>query len=73
MDSAANVCRCESKDTATVISTCISNLTPWLDSASELYRPSDRLLSATLVPTFAGRGVSHGQCGGSLTAVISVA
>jgi hypothetical protein len=27
-----------------------------LNSASELYRPSDRRLSAKLVPTFAGRG-----------------
>jgi hypothetical protein len=30
--------------------------TPWLESASELYRPSDRRLSAHLVPTFADRG-----------------
>jgi hypothetical protein len=30
--------------------------TPWPESASELYRPSDRLLSAKLVPTFAERG-----------------
>jgi hypothetical protein len=30
------------------------------------YRPSE------LVPTFADRGVSHGQCGGSLTTIISV-
>jgi hypothetical protein len=30
--------------------------TPWLLSASELYRPSDRRLSAKLVPTFADRG-----------------
>jgi hypothetical protein len=29
-------------------------------------------LSAKLVPTFADREVSHGQCGGSPTAVISV-
>jgi hypothetical protein len=47
-------------------------LTPWLYSASELYRLSDCRLSAKLVPTFADRGMSHGQCGGSLTAVISV-
>jgi hypothetical protein len=26
--------------------------TPWSESASELYRPSDRRLSAKLVPTF---------------------
>jgi hypothetical protein len=30
-------------------------LTPWPESASELYRPSDRRLSAKLVPTFADR------------------
>jgi hypothetical protein len=29
--------------------------TPWSESASELYRPSDRRLSAKLVPTFANR------------------
>jgi hypothetical protein len=28
--------------------------TPWPQSASELYRPSDRRLSAKLVPTFCG-------------------
>jgi hypothetical protein len=30
--------------------------TPWSESASELYRPTDRRLSAKLVPTFADRG-----------------
>jgi hypothetical protein len=30
--------------------------TPWPESASELYRPSDRRLSAKLVQTFADRG-----------------
>jgi hypothetical protein len=30
--------------------------TPWLESASELYRPSVRRLSVMLVPTFAERG-----------------
>jgi hypothetical protein len=30
--------------------------TPWPESASELYRPSDRCLSVKLVPTFADRG-----------------
>jgi CBS-domain-containing membrane protein len=30
--------------------------TPWAESASELYRPSDLHLSAKLVPTFADRG-----------------
>jgi hypothetical protein len=29
-------------------------ITPWPKSASELYRPSDRRLSAKLVPTFCG-------------------
>jgi hypothetical protein len=35
--------------------------TPWPQSASELYRLSDRRLSAKLVPTFADRGVLRGQ------------
>jgi hypothetical protein len=30
--------------------------TPWSESTSELYRPSDRRLSAKLLPTFADRG-----------------
>jgi hypothetical protein len=30
--------------------------TQWPEFASELYRPSDRRLSAKLVPTFADRG-----------------
>jgi hypothetical protein len=30
--------------------------TPWPESASELYQPSDRLLLAKLVPTFEDRG-----------------
>jgi hypothetical protein len=29
---------------------------PWPESARELYRPSDRRLSAMLVPTFADKG-----------------
>jgi hypothetical protein len=33
-----------------------SKQTPWPESASELYRPSDRRLLAKLVPTFADRG-----------------
>jgi hypothetical protein len=41
-------------------------VTQWPESASELYRPSDRRLSTKLVPTFADRGVSRG----SPTAVI---
>jgi hypothetical protein len=46
--------------------------TKWPESASELYPPSDRHLSAKLVPTFADRGVSRSQRGGSPTAVIPV-
>jgi hypothetical protein len=35
----------------------INKKTPWPQSANELYRPSDRRLSAKLVPTFfADRG-----------------
>jgi hypothetical protein len=49
-----------------------TKLTPWLESEGELYRPNNRRLSAKLVPTFADRGMSHGQCGGSPTAIISV-
>jgi hypothetical protein len=30
--------------------------TPWSESASELYRPSDRRLSAKWLPSFADRG-----------------
>jgi hypothetical protein len=47
--------------------------TPWPQSASELYLPSDRRLSAKLEPTFADRGcrvvsatVPHGRILGSL-------
>jgi hypothetical protein len=32
------------------------NKTPWLEFASELYRPSDHRFLAKLVPTFADRG-----------------
>jgi hypothetical protein len=35
---------------------CEKKKNPWPKSASELYRPSDRRLSAKLVPTFADRG-----------------
>jgi hypothetical protein len=41
------------------------NKLPWPESASELYRPGDRHLSAKLVPTFADRGLSRSQRGGS--------
>jgi hypothetical protein len=40
--------------------------TPRSESASELYRPSDRRLSAKWLPTFADRGVPRGQRAGSL-------
>jgi hypothetical protein len=42
------------------------NLTPWPEPASELYRPSDRRLSAKLVPTLAYRSVPRAQRDGSL-------
>jgi hypothetical protein len=32
--------------------------TPWSESANELYRPSDRRLSAKLLPTFADKGAA---------------
>jgi hypothetical protein len=34
----------------------INKQTPWSESASELYRPSDRRLSANWLPNFADRG-----------------
>jgi hypothetical protein len=40
--------------------------TPWPESASELYRRTERPLLTKLVSTFADRGVSRGQRGGSL-------
>jgi hypothetical protein len=47
---------------------CIILTTPWSESASELYRPSYRRLSAKWLPTFADRGChvfsvtdSHGR------------
>jgi hypothetical protein len=45
-------------------------ITPWLQSACGLYQPRDRRLSAKLLSTFANRGVSRSQRGGSPTAVI---
>jgi hypothetical protein len=39
---------------------------PWSESTSELYRPSDRRLSAKRLPTFANIGVPRGQRDGSL-------
>jgi hypothetical protein len=35
---------------------CTHFFAPWSESASELYRPSDRRLFSKLVPTFADRG-----------------
>jgi hypothetical protein len=43
---------------STIILLQLSNIkeTPWLESASELYRPNDQRFSAKLVPTFEDRG-----------------
>jgi CBS-domain-containing membrane protein len=38
------------------MSTTISKQTPWSESTSDIYRPSDRRLSAKLMSTFADRG-----------------
>jgi len=46
--------------------------TPWPQSARELYRQSGCRRSAKLVPTFADRGVSHGQRKESPQPLISV-
>jgi hypothetical protein len=52
---------------------CLSNKrTQWPESASELYRPSDRRLSAKLVLALVDRGVLRSQLSGSLMGVISV-
>jgi hypothetical protein len=40
--------------------------TPWLQSTSELYRPSDRRLSAKLVPIVSDRGVARSRRSESL-------
>jgi hypothetical protein len=48
------------------------NYTPWPESTSELYQPSDRRLSVKLVPTFADGRVSRSQRGWSPTAVVSI-
>jgi hypothetical protein len=44
----------------------VHNNTLWPEPESELYRQRDCSLSVKLVPTFADRGVSRGQRGGSL-------
>jgi hypothetical protein len=41
---------------AFIIQTLDKKKTPWSESVSELYRPSDRRLSAKWLPTFADRG-----------------
>jgi hypothetical protein len=46
----------EKQDAMYVIYIYKRNLTPWSESATELYRPSDRRLSAKWLPTFADRG-----------------
>jgi hypothetical protein len=43
------------RTTPSFLSNTKKKQTPWPQSASELYRPSDRRLSAKLVPTFADR------------------
>jgi hypothetical protein len=45
---------------------CKLNLTPWPEPASDIYRPSDRCLSAKLVTTFGDGAVPRGQRDGSL-------
>jgi hypothetical protein len=42
-------------------------ITPWFQSASDLYRQSNRRLSAKLVPTFANRGATRDQRGETLS------
>jgi hypothetical protein len=46
--------------------------TPWPESASKLYRPSDRRLLVKLVPTFVDRRMSRSQRRGSPMVVISI-
>jgi hypothetical protein len=46
--------------------TILKKQTPWSESASELYRPSDRRLSAKWLPTFAARGCHVVSVTGSL-------
>jgi hypothetical protein len=46
--------RCVSCDVGTVFLN-VKTETPWSESASELYQPSDSRLSAKLVPTFEDR------------------
>jgi hypothetical protein len=41
-------------------------VSPWPESESELYRPSDRRLASNLVPIFTARGCHVSQREGSL-------
>jgi hypothetical protein len=57
----------------------LNNSTPWPESGSELYRPSDRRLSAKLVPTFSDRGCRvvsitdpYGRILGFLDRIVSI-
>jgi hypothetical protein len=38
------------------VQNCDNKQTPWSETASELYQPSDRRLSAKWLPTFADKG-----------------
>jgi hypothetical protein len=51
---------------STVVQLRLVIVTPWPESARELYPPSDRRLSAKLVQTFHGYRVPRGQRDGSL-------
>jgi hypothetical protein len=64
-------CICMLHMVLTIKSNCFLKKPPWPESASELYRPDDRRFSVKSVSTFADRGVSRSQRGGSPTAVIS--
>jgi hypothetical protein len=52
--------------------TTTTTIIPWLWSVSELYRPSNRCLSAKLVPTFVDRGGVVWSVRWIPTAIISV-
>jgi hypothetical protein len=55
----------------TVVTVC-KEQTPWHVFRKRNIRPRGRRLSVKLVPTIAGRGVSHGQNNGFLRPLISV-
>jgi hypothetical protein len=50
------VCRHNAKDEESITMMTTVKQTPWPESANELYRPSDRRLSAKLVLTFVDGG-----------------